>query len=218
MADLEAKPKGDEFKSYLVQGARFSTQYEFPFLLKSNAKSTQAIPFDKASRQPVHDQWIHFYIYDRYFECVWNNPQQYLPLFKRFEGVITPDFSLYRELPLAMQIWNTYRGRAIGYWLQSNGIPIIPNVRWGDERTYTFAFEGLEQGGSVAVSTNGCIQSKLERNYFKNGLTKMIEALSPETIINYSYAPEDIFGDCRKQGIKVISIENYAITVRRVVV
>jgi len=39
-----------------------------------------------------------------------------------------------------------YRNRAVGYWLQSNGIDIVPNVRWSDERSYSFAFEGLEQG------------------------------------------------------------------------
>jgi len=218
METSTTKPKWDVFKSYLVQGARFSAQHEFPLLSKSEAKPARAIPFDKASRLIDHDQWIHFFIYDRYFECVWNNPKQYLPLFKRFSGVITPDFSLYRELPLIMQSWNTYRGRAIGYWLQINSIPIIPNVRWGDERTYAFAFEGLEQGGTVAVSTNGCIQSKEDRSYFKKGLEKMIEVLSPETIINYSYTPNDIFDVCRKQGIEVIGIENYAITVRKAVV
>lgn len=131
--------------------------------------------------------------------------------------MITPDFSLYREMPLAMQIWNTYRNRAIGYWLQSNGIPIVPNVRWGDERTYAFAFEGLEHGGTVAISTNGCIRRKLDRQYFKEGLAKMVEILTPETIVNYSYAPEDIFSEYRKHGISVICIENYADTVRKAV-
>lgn len=58
-----------------------------------------------------------------------------------------PDFSLYREMPLAMQIWNTYWNRTIAYWLQSNGVDIVPNVRWGDERTYRLAFEGLQMGG-----------------------------------------------------------------------
>ena len=58
------------------------------------------------------------------------------------------------------------------YWLQSNGVNIIPNIRLSDERTYPFAFEGIEQGGTVAVSTNGCIQKKLDRYYFTKGLVK----------------------------------------------
>jgi len=110
---------------------------------------------------------------------------------------------------------NTYRSRAIAYWLQSNGVNIIPNIRWGDERTYAFAFEGIEQGGTVAISTNGCIQKRLDRHYFIKGLVKMVETLKPDTIINYSYTPNDIFAPYRNQGIEIIPIENYTLTAKK---
>lgn len=45
----------------------------------------------------------------------------------------------------------------------------------------------------------------------------MVEALKPDTIVNYSYTPDDIFGQYKERGIEVIQIENYAITVRRAV-
>ena len=151
MATTEKRQRSDVFKSGFVQDAYFSPVYEFPPLKQATGKPDKAIPFDKATRSTKFDHWIHFYIHDRQFECVWNNPKQYLNLLKRFAGVITPDYSLYRSLPLAMQIWNTYRNRSIAYWLQSNGVNIIPNIRWGDERTYAFAFEGIEQGGTIAI-------------------------------------------------------------------
>lgn len=218
MVDFEKHPRLDVFKAMLVEGATFSAQYEFPLLRRTEHRPERAIPFEKASKAKDHEQWVHFYTHDRNFECVWNNPKQYLAMFQRFQGVITPDFSLYRDMPLAMQIWNTYRNRAIGYWLQSNGVPVIPNVSWGDERTYDFAFEGLPIDGTVAVSTNGCIQDKLDRYYFKKGLRKMIDALSPKTIINYSQTPKDIFEEYVNQGISVHCIENYAITARKAAV
>lgn len=210
--------KLDVFKSMLVEGASFSTQYEFPLLRRTEHKPEKAIPFEKASKAKDHEQWVHFYTHDRNFECVWNNPKQNLAMLQRFQGVITPDFSLYRDMPLAMQIWNTYRNRAIGYWLQRNGVPIIPNVSWGDERTYDFVFEGLPNDGTVAVSTNGCIQGKLDRYYFKKGLQKMVDVLSPATIINYRQTPADIFDSYKKLGISIVHIENFAITVRRAAV
>ena len=209
MPNFVKHPRLDVFKSELVKGAQFSQTYEFPTLQRTDFTADKAIPFEKAAKAADHQQWIHFYTHDRNFECLWNNPKQYLAMLQRFSGVITPDFSLYREMPLAMQIWNTYRNRAIAYWLQSNGVDIIPNVRWGDERTYSFAFEGLPPGGSVAISTNGCIRSKPERSYFKKGLAAMIVALKPVTIINYSQTPKDIFGEYREQGITVVPIENY---------
>jgi glycerol kinase len=141
---------------------------------------------------------------------VWNKPDRYLSIFKRFAGVITPDFSLYWNMPLAMQIWNTYRNRALGYWLQNNGVPIVTNVSWGDERTYAFAFEGLAKGGAYAVSTNGCIRNKANRYSFIKGLKKMVEALEPKTIVNYPYYSKDIFERYEKRGIEIITLPHWS--------
>jgi len=215
MVDFQKQPRLDVFKSELVKGAFLSSKHEFPIVRKTDFKPESAIPFEKASKCTKHDQWVHFFTHDRQFQCIWNNPKQYLEMLKRFDGVITPDYSLYRDLPVAMQIWNTYRNRAIAYWLQSNGVNIVLNVRWGDERTYTFAFEGIEQGGTVAVSTNGCIRNKLDRYFFKKGLAKMVETIQPDTIVNYSYTPDDIFSQYMDAGIKIIEIENHSITVRK---
>jgi hypothetical protein len=215
MVDFAKHPRLDVFKFELVSGARFSTTYEFPLLERTYFIPEKAIPFEKASKATDHRQWVHFYTHDRNFECVWREPKRYLAMLKRFSGIVTPDFSLYREMPLAMQIWNTYRNRALAYWLQNNRVRIVPNVRWGDERTYKFAFEGLMPGGSVAISTNGCIQSKLERWYFQKGLAAMVDALKPDTIVNYSQTPDDIFARYVDQRIRIVQIENHMQTVRK---
>ena len=81
---------------------------------------------------------MHCYEDDAAFERLWSRPERYLPILKRYAGVIAPDFSLYRDMPLVMQQWNVYRSRAIAHWLQENGIPVIANVRWGDRRTTQF--------------------------------------------------------------------------------
>ena len=109
MTDFNKNPRLDVFKSELVRDAYFSSNYEFPLLKKTSFKPTRAIPFDKITGTKDYEQWIHFYIHDYSFERMWNNPKQYLPLLEKFKGVITTDFSLYREMPLAIQIWNTYR-------------------------------------------------------------------------------------------------------------
>jgi hypothetical protein len=114
---------------------------------------------------------IHcFYEHDKNFERLWNTPNKYLNKLKKFKGVISPDFSLYRNMPLVMQMWNTYRGRALAIWLQDNGVQIIPNVRFNDERTYEFCFCGIEKYSTVAIGTHGCIKKNIDKKYFKNGL------------------------------------------------
>jgi len=215
LLDAIKNPKLDVFNAAMVNGAEFSNAFEFPLLKATHYKPASAIPFNAAKRTRQVNRWLHFYIYDYFFECVWNKPARYLSLFKKFPGVITPDFSLYRNLPLAMQIWNTYRNRALAYWLQSKGIKTITNVSWSDKRTYDFAFEGLEKGGTYAVCSNGAIQDKISRYFFVKGLERMVEALEPETIVNYSYYSKDIFQKYEKQGILIITLEHWSDAVKR---
>ena len=93
-------------------------------------------------------------------------------------------------------------------WLQSNGIEIIPNVRFNDERTYKFCFDGIEKYKTVAVGTHGCIKSRIDKDYFKDGLAEMVERLSPKTIIVYGSDPDDIFDKYRDMGINIMPFES----------
>ena len=113
-----------------------------------------------------------------------------------------------------MKLWNIFRNRAISSWLQKNEVNIIPNVSWGKEDSYGYCFEGVPQNATVAVSTNGCIRDKNDREMFKAGLREMITRLNPKTIVNYSYAPRDI-GEEYLNHYDIIFLENYNITVRR---
>lgn len=211
----KSRSKKDTFKAWLVEGAAFAGTYELPVLSPCHAKPERAIPFDKALRATEKNAWVHFFTDDRKFECIWNNPKAYINRLKQFEGVISPDFSLYRDMPLSMQIWSTYRNRALAYWLQREGVKVIPNVQWGDERSYAFCFDGIPAGGTVSVSTNGCIRGKEDRRYFKQGLAELMKRLHPQRIVNYSYMPEDIFSPCRAAGIEIIHLPNFHDVVRK---
>ena len=134
--------------------------------------------------------------------------KQYLPKLKKFKGIISPDFSLYRNMPLVMQMWNTYRGRSIAVWLQNNGVEVIPNVRFGDERTFSFCFDGVEENKTVAVGTHGCIKRKEDKIFFKVGLAHLVHQLSPKIIIVYGSAPDSIFKPYKDIGINIISFES----------
>ena len=83
-------------------------------------------------------------------------------------------------MPLCMQIWNTYRGKALAHWLQENGVEVIPNVSWGDSSTFEFCFDGIEEGSIVAVGTIGCKRSKFA---FMRGYNEMLKRIKPSVII-----------------------------------
>jgi hypothetical protein len=168
----------------------------------------KVIPFSKSRSGQAFDSWIHFYEHDKVFECFWKNPQKYLPIIKRYKGIISPDYSLYYDMPLCMQIWNTYRGKALAHWLQENGVEVIPNVRWGDERTFELACYGVESGKTIAVGTHGCIKTVEGRNMFITGFDYVINKLKPKTVIVYGRMPDKIFCLAKMQGIKLIPFES----------
>ena len=210
MTNKQFNSNYDVFHSFLVEDADYEGYIELPKIKTSNLIPEKLVPFSKAMSKSWNDYdcWVMFYEHDVKFERLWNNPKRYLEKLKRFKGVISPDFSLYRNMPLVMQQWNTYRSRALAVWLQNNGIEVIPNIRFNDERTYDFCFDGIERFKTIAVGTHGCIKNKIDKEYFKKGLAELVKRLSPKTIIIYGATPDDIFKVYKDAGIEIISFES----------
>ena len=86
------------FHSFLVKNASYSGNQEIPCLGKETVILQKLILFSKAITLKEYDSWIYFYEDVAAFERLWNNPRKYLPILKRFKGVISPDFSFYRDM------------------------------------------------------------------------------------------------------------------------
>lgn len=205
----------DVFHAFLVEHATYDGFLEIPIInpLTDYQKTENLIVFSKAVKSSDYNCWVHFYEDDAAFERIWNNPRKYLPILKNYKGVITPDFSLYRDMPLVMQFWNIYRSRAIGKWLQDNGINVIANIRFGDERTYKACCYGVPKNGIISIGTHGCIRIKEDRHYLIEGLDVVVKALQPKIIIVYGSAPDSIFEKYKKMGIEILQFDSdYAIS------
>lgn len=208
----------DVFRAFLVKNAHYEGDLEIPCINAEQKLPSKLVPFSKAISRKDYDAWVHFYEDDASFERLWNHPNKYLPILKKYKGVITPDFSVYRDMPLVMQQWNIYRSRALGHWLQDNGIPVIVNVRWGDERTYDLSCTGVPINSTIAIGSHGCIKLLRERRCFEQGLDYVVDKLHPKTIIVYGAAPEIIFLKYVKNGIELLQFDsNYMITHKKAV-
>lgn len=199
------KSSKDIFKTYLIANSEFDGSIEIPIINKETVIPNRVIPFSKCISSKETDCWVHFYEDDFLFERIWNNPRKYLNILKKYNGVISPDFSMYRDFPLVMQEWNVYRNRAIGSWLQQNGIKVIPNVRFGDNRTYKFCCLGVEPGGVISIGTHGTLKNKIDRQMFIEGLNFVIKKVKPSTIIIYGKAPKELFS---KYEINIVCFES----------
>ena len=198
----------DVFHAFLVKNATYDSPLEIPRLKTELQKPQRLIAFSKAIHSADFDAWVHFYEDDNAFERLWNRPNTYLPILKKFKGVISPDFSVYRDMPLVMQQWNIYRSRAIGHWLQENGVSVIPNVRWGDDRTFELSCAGINRHGVIAVGSHGCIKLLSERKYFTNGLRYAVNTLEPTTIVVYGAVPDEVFIPYKDIGIEILQFDS----------
>ena len=189
----------------LVKGARFDGIFEIPVISAPEipAIPKAMVPFSKSSHYAVCE-----YENDIEFADLLRNPDTYVKEFKRYQAVISPDASLYWDAPFAAQVVNKYRNHAIGYYLQKKGVYVIPNVRWGDERTYTtkmfsqpLAFLGVEKHSIVSIGTYGVVKTALEKQHFKAGLEAMLDYLEPRIVLVYGSMPKTLFADYEKSTV-----------------
>lgn len=192
----------DGFQNYLTEDAILIGDPGIPMLMDiGNADVPKdMIPFSKAKTEKNKRQYVHFYEHDRAFSTVLTGTTNYLDLLKQYDGVITPDCTMMIGQAPCLQQANTYMNRAVGYYLQKNGIPIIPNVRWSDESSFAYCFLGVPKNNIVSISTHGCITSKDERKMFKVGLNAMMHELKPRIVLVHGFMPDDIFGEFLKEA------------------
>lgn len=191
----------DGFQQYLTEGATFVGAAGIPMLMAlDNAQVPRdIIPFTKARSSANKRQYVHFYQHDKEFSVVLTATKRYLDLLKMYDGVITPDCTMMINQSPCLQQANTYMNRAVGFYLQKNGIPVIPNIRWSDESSFEYCFLGVHKGSMVSVSTHGCIKSKEQKRMFKTGLEAMLDDIQPEIVLVHGKMPDEVFSSFKNQ-------------------
>lgn len=193
----------DIYLLYDFDVSRAAGKYQMPVLLKENHVPKRLIGFNYLLSSDDFDAGIHFFIDDYQFERIWNNPDRYVEKILQYDCVLTPDFSLYMNMPMAMKVWNVYRSRLVGQILQDSGAKVIPTLSWAERETFEFCFDGLEKGGTVAVSTIGVKRDENALRVWEAGMNEAISRLEPETIVVYGGALSFDY-----QGIPTVEIKN----------
>lgn len=143
------------------------------------------IPFHQARTAKDHMAFVHFFIDDYSFECLWNKPERYLPMLRSFEGVIGTDFSQLSNMPYPMRLWNCYRNRLLGQWMQQHGINYIHNVTWSLPDSYDYSFSGLPKGSVIAINCNGIAGTDCSKYLWHRGYEQALTRLEPSAIVRY---------------------------------
>lgn len=177
--------------------------WQMPIIKNNNFIPNKLIGFNYAKTSKEKNVGIHFYLDDYQFERLWNKPEDYIRVLKGYECMLSPDFSLYMDMPMPMKIWNIYRSRQIGQYYQNQGIKVIPTLSWAEPETFKFCFKGIPQGSIVSISTIGVKRNKEALEIWKQGVDELIKRIKPSTILIYGGKLDYDYGN-----IEVIYYEN----------
>ena len=159
------------------------------------------------------DKTIHFFTYDWLFENVFEKPEMVMEKLSQYYAILSPEFSLYWDMPKTLQLYSTFKNRWCGAYFQKHGLRVIPTVCCAGNDSYDFCFDGIEEGSVVAVSTY-C--RKDYKNEFMESYNKMLEIIKPSGIICYGVPFDEMTGNIKMinpidkdELIAKIGLENY---------
>lgn len=169
---------------FLRNGYESEGKYTFPIVKRQeiDLNNVDLIAYSDVSSRNTrnYDKGVHFFIDDYRFEVMYNHPEKCLERLKNYRFILTPDFSLYAEMPIWRQIESVGKARWVGAYMQANGVVVVPTVSWSTTSSYEFCFKAIEKGSIVAIGMIGCKTSKKE---FLRGYNEMLRQIEPSAII-----------------------------------
>lgn len=180
--------------------------WQMPIINNDGFIPKDLIGFNYAKTSKNKNVGVHFYLDDYQFERLWNYPEKYIDILKQYDCILSPDFSLYLDMPMPLKIWNTYRSRQIGAYYQSKGIKVIPTISWAEKSTFDFCFQGIPQKSIVSISTIGVKEDANALRIWRAGTTQMLRILNPATVLVYGGKIDFDYGET-----EVIYYDNHVI-------
>lgn len=198
--------KYDMWRTRYYMGATFTGEYEMPVLEGTDKVPERLVRFSDSKSQKRDDlgAWVVPYEHDKNLECMWNNAFKYMDALLEHPGIVSWDFSRYRNMPFALQYWNCFRSRLIGSLYERCGGECIPNMRPSDSRCFAYDFDGVPTEATVAMSTVGNLKDPTDALVFEQYVSEMVRRLHPKNIIVYGEAPSTIFHAALDAGTNVI--------------
>ncbi|MDO5306907.1 MAG: DUF4417 domain-containing protein [bacterium] len=168
-----------------------TNKYGIPDIKKDEFEVKELIPYRVDSNR---NGTAHFFLDDYRFERCWRKPDSQIEELKKYDGVLSPDFSMYTNYPQAMQIWQVYRNRWCACYWQSLGIKVIPTISWSDEQSFKYCFLGVQKGSTVAIGTVGVLNDECAQTLFMQGFKEMLKQLEPKEILIYGNKLSELEG------------------------
>lgn len=212
----------------LINRTICSGGYDFPKLLSPSFACIDYLALYKDRKEYCRTSHtcVCFYEFDSEFDgknglfnAIYYSDKRQLDKFKeRFKDVryfISPDYSIIGDSPEAMNIYNIFKARIVSLWLTIEcGKLVIPNITYSTEKSFEYAFDGLEDCQIVAFSCKGSLRKQRQKALLKKAIEATITKLTHlKQIVVYDVSRNnslvnELFSCALKKGIEIIVPNN----------
>ena len=148
-----------------------------------------AWPYPAEREKAAGNGAVHFFLDDYRFEGLWRKPAETYNRVAYVGAALTPDFSMWLDMPPVMQAWQVYRSRWLGAYWQHLGVTVIPTARWAGEETFRLCVESLPTESVLAVSFVGVARHRDAVTMFQKGLAAVVKSRRPTHLLWYGIDP-----------------------------
>lgn len=114
---------------------------------------------------------------------------------KRFSGInffISPDYSMFGDMPIWLQIFNLEKSRIVSIWLTLElSAIVIPNITFSNENSFDYCFDGIAKESVVAISLKGSSNPGQNHDLTIKAIKQTVDIIKPRAIIVYSVAKDE---------------------------
>lgn len=141
---------------------------------------------------------LSFYCWDEYIEPWWDNPSRHMSkvLHAKIKYAITPNLTP-NDMPRASSLWQLYRSRWVGRYLQEIGVRVMPDLQVREEDEFieisrkalpkNLKWASIQTQNLVGSSRTGQGITQEEADVHKEWTLKSVRAANPENLLIYAH-------------------------------
>ena len=152
---------------------------------------------------------VHFFQDDHKFDIVWTHPRKHLEKLRAYGCLLSPDFSMYTDFPMAVQIMQQYKKHWVARFWQEQGLTVIPTIGWTTKESFEWCFDGEPHNSIVAVADIGCSKKPEVRELFLQGYEEMLRRLTPSKVLFFTYGKKEKAFTGNVEYVNIKQIKNF---------
>lgn len=129
--NMSCKREGTS-RSLFVTNLKQWVKYQIPLIRKQDIDldTINLIGYSDTKRDDKENAYktVHFFTYDWFFDKVYENAADLAEKLRQYYALLSPDFSMFTDMPKALQIYSVFKNRWCGAYWQSLVLRVIPTI------------------------------------------------------------------------------------------